>query len=150
MRTRHLWTLVIGVTFACTGGEEGETATEEPAVDSVAMAAEVYDPTVFDTLSWESSEATVERGGVVFSYSCARCHGAQGYGDAGFVTQGDTLKPPSFHQSEWRFADDPEGLREMVFTGGEGGMPHWGLEGLSYRDVDAVTTYILERLRGSG
>ncbi|MEB3323348.1 MAG: c-type cytochrome [Synechococcaceae cyanobacterium] len=138
------------MTFACAGGEEPEPEPEVTAGDSVTMAAEAFDASVFDTLSWESSEAAAERGGVVFSYSCARCHGMQGYGDGGFVSRGDTLKPPSFHQTEWRFADDPAGLREMIFTGGVGGMPHWGLEGLGYRDVDAVTSYILQGLRGAG
>jgi mono/diheme cytochrome c family protein len=148
MRIRHLLTLGVGVTIACTGGGEGEPETETPAVDSTAMAADAFDPAVFDTLTWESTDAAIERGGVVFSYSCARCHGVQGYGDGGFVADGDTLRPPSFHQSEWQFADDPAALRAMIFVGGENGMPHWGLEGLKYRDVDAVTHYILEDLRG--
>ena len=39
-----------------------------------------------------------------------------------------------------------DGLREFIYTGAEGGMPHWGLEGLKYRDVDAVARFILDRL----
>ena len=86
------------------------------------------------------------RGSVVFQYSCAKCHGSQGYGDGLFVTRGDTLRPPSFHTEDWRFQDDLEGLRRHVYTGTEGGMPHWGMEGLKYRDIDAVAQFILDRL----
>lgn len=150
MRTRHLWTLAVVVAVAgCGGAEEAETRSDpDVAVDSVTMAAEAFDPTVFDTLTWESEQEAVERGGVVFTYSCAKCHGPRGFGDGGFVRQGDTLRPPSFHQASWEYAQNPGELRKMIFTGGEGGMPHWGLEGLQYRDVDAVATFILEGMRG--
>ncbi|MGD2067652.1 MAG: cytochrome c [Gemmatimonadota bacterium] len=150
MRTRRLWPLMVAVATACTGGDQDGTEAEIPAVDSTAMAAEAFDPAGFDTVSWESSEAAIARGGVVYSYSCARCHGLKGFGDGGFVRNGEVLTPPSFHQANWEYADDPAALREMIFTGGENGMPHWGLEGLKYRDVDAVARYILENLRAGG
>lgn len=149
MRTRDLWPLLALATVACSDGDQAELQGE-PAVDSVALAAEMLDPAGFDTISWESPDAAAERGGIVFAYSCAKCHGLKGFGDAGFVHGGDTLRPPSFHQAGWEYAGDLEGLREVVFTGGEGGMPHWGLEGLKYRDVDAVARYILGDLRGGG
>jgi mono/diheme cytochrome c family protein len=127
-----------------------ESPPEEPqeptAADTVAMAMAAYDPAGFDSISWDTPEDAVVRGSVVFQYSCAKCHGSQGLGDGGFVTQGDTLTPPAFNSEGWPFRDNLEGLRQHVFTGTEGGMPHWGLEGLKYRDVDAVARFVLDRL----
>ena len=146
MRPRQMWLALATVAIAC-GGESVPEEAAPTAADSVVIASGMYDPANFDTVRWESQEARLERGSVVFNFSCARCHGPTGAGDAGFVTRGDTLKPPSFLADDWGFAGDRDGIRAKIFTGAEGGMPHWGLEGLQYRDVDAVTTYILEELR---
>jgi mono/diheme cytochrome c family protein len=147
MRLWQIWPALAAVTVGCSGESVPEEAGPTGA-DSVIMAADMYEPANFDTVMWDSQEARLERGSLVFNFSCARCHGPGGAGDGGFVTAGDTLHPPSFLAEDWSFADDRDGLRAKVFTGAEGGMPHWGLEGLRYRDVDAVTTYILEGLRG--
>ncbi|UCG88417.1 MAG: hypothetical protein JSW71_07710 [Gemmatimonadota bacterium] len=47
-----------------------------------------YDTSVFDTLTWESEEARLERGSVVWNHSCARCHGydAEGNGEMAQAT----------------------------------------------------------------
>jgi mono/diheme cytochrome c family protein len=133
-------------------GESGprEDPASEAAIDSVDMAMEVYDAAMFDTISWDSAGAAVERGRVVFSFSCQKCHGHTGRGDAGFVSQSDTLTPPSFIDPEWRFAGDKEGIREQVFVGTAEGMPHWGMVGLKPRDIDAVATFVLRGLRSEG
>lgn len=139
-----------GTTFlfaACGGGEPAETEAETPtATDSIQTAMSQFDPAAFDTITWESHNDAVVRGSVVFSYSCARCHGRYGEGDGGFVTQGDTLQPPDLTVADWRFAEDLEALREFIYVGAEGGMPHWGLEGLKYKDVDAVAKFIQDGL----
>ncbi|HEX9885193.1 MAG TPA: c-type cytochrome [Longimicrobiales bacterium] len=115
------------------------------------MAVEQFDAAGFDTIQWTTVEDATVRGSVVFNYSCVRCHGEQGYGDAGFVTQGDTLRPPSFHDAEWALAGDFFGLRQRIYTGTENGMPHWGLAGLKYRDIDAVARFILvDLVNGAG
>lgn len=145
MRTRDLWPLLVLVAVACAAEDE-----PEPTMDPATLAAEAFDPAGFDTISWESSDEATERGGIVYQYSCVKCHGPGGFGDGGFVQNGVTLRPPSFHQTGWEYAGDLEGLRRMIFTGREGGMPHWGLEGLKYRDVDAVSHYILGDLRSDG
>lgn len=131
---------------ACGGGESAPEPQDPTAEDTVAQAMAAYEPAAFDTIAWETDDDAVVRGSVVFSYSCKKCHGTQGYGDGGFVTQGDTLTPPSFHDEDWRFRDDLEGIREQVFIGTTQGMPHWGLENLSYRDIDAVARFIQDRL----
>jgi mono/diheme cytochrome c family protein len=140
-----LWSLA-----ACGGGEPPASETALPsAADTVETALALYDAAAFDTITWESPGEAVVRGSVVFSYSCRKCHGSQGYGDGGFVTQGDTIRPPDFHQPDWRFTTDLDGLRRQIFTGTAEGMPHWGLEGLKHRDIDAVARFIQDRLTGT-
>jgi mono/diheme cytochrome c family protein len=136
---------------AC-GGEPPPPPAEEPPPtvtreDSANMVAAAYDSTVFDTLQWQSEDAALERGGLVYRVSCSTCHGEGGRGDRGFVFQGDTLRPPSFVEPNWTYAADLPGLRRRIFTGSIVGMPYWGLVGLTYKDVDAVARYITAVLR---
>lgn len=138
--------------LAFSGCAPGEPAEDEAAADtaaaSMAQAEEAFDPAVFDTITWESEEAVLARGQVVYRFSCQRCHGERGLGDAGFVRGGDTLRPPSFREPDWDLAGDKSGVIEQVFVGTLEGMPHWGLAGLGARDIDAVATYIVEGFRG--
>jgi mono/diheme cytochrome c family protein len=150
-----LLTLVlIPAAGACGGPDEAELAAEAEAAltaahaDSVMLAESMYDPAVFDTIGWDTPEAALDRGEVVWAVSCMKCHGLTGAGEGGAVVRGDTIRPPSFLADDWRFADDQEGLRRQVFTGTAEGMPHWGFYGLKYRDIDAVATYIRGELRG--
>lgn len=137
--------VVVLVASACAPGEPTEDeAAADTAGASMVAAQEAYDPAAFDTITWETPEAALERGEVVYRFSCLRCHGDRGLGDAGFVRGGDTLRPPSFREPDWRLADDKAGIREQVFVGTLEGMPHWGLAGLGPKDIDAVATYILE------
>ena len=39
------------------------------------------------------------------------------------------------------------GLRQYIYSGSVAGMPYWGLAGVSYRDLDAVSDYIVQVLR---
>ena len=145
MYGRRLGSILLVGVVACTGQPAEEPQAEGPtAADSVVMAEEQFEEAGFDTIQWDAPEEAVVRGSVVFSYSCARCHGGQGFGDGGFVTQGDTLRPPSFHEVDWAYADDVVALRKLVYTGSENGMPHYGLAGLKYRDIDAVARFIME------
>lgn len=137
--------VVLGLS-ACGGGDAPPAEAPPSAADTVATALAQFDAAAFDTVAWESPGEAVVRGSVVFSYSCRKCHGTQGYGDGGFVTQGDTVRPPSFHDVDWQYRTDLEGLRRHIFTGTAEGMPHWGLEGLKYRDIDAVARFIQDRL----
>jgi len=150
MRTTFALSVLSLLMFGCGPSPEereaeAETMRQQAQADSVMLAEEMYDPAAFDTISWETEEAELERGGVVFSYSCRKCHGEGGAGDGGFVQRGDTLRPPSFLAEEWEL--DREMIRQRVFAGTAEGMPHWGFYGLNYRDIDAVATYILEELR---
>ena len=147
---RSIPTLMFFAWLAACGGEPPvqEVVQEGPSrADSVQLAAEAFNLAAFDTISWETPQAAVERGGLVFRISCTKCHGDGGRGNGNFVMGGDTLRPPSFLTADWRYANDPEGLRRAIFTGNVAGMPYWGLVGLKYRDVDAVARYIVDFLR---
>ncbi len=150
MRNRVPVVFLAVVLTGCSSAADDAPAvadSTEAHADSVMLAEAMYDPAAFDTITWESRDAALQRGSVVFSFSCQKCHGPTGAGDGGFVRGGDTLRPPSFLARDWRFAEDREGLRKQVFTGTARGMPHWGFYGLKYRDIDAVATYIQEWLR---
>lgn len=143
----------LAATLAVTGCSQSEPAEDEAAQDtaatSMAQAVEAYDPSAFDTVTWESEQAAVERGQVVYRFSCMKCHGERGLGDAAFVRGGDTLRPPSFREPDWPYAGDKDGIRRQIFVGTAEGMPHWGLSGLGPKDIDAVATYIMKGF-GSG
>lgn len=140
--------VLLPVLAACSGGgAPGGGEEVSGAADSVALAAELYDPATFDTIEWVADSAALNRGAVVWTYSCQKCHGPTGQGDGGFVMDGDTLRPPSFQAEDWEFASDADALRRQIFQGTTEGMPHWGLVGLKARDIDAVTRYIQEVLR---
>ena len=153
MATRGTIAAVLILLAACGPTEEERRALEEAsrieaAADTVAQAEGLYDAAAFDSIAWAHPDSAIARGGIVFRYSCAKCHGDAGDGNGEFVMRGDTLHPPSFLTGDWRFRDDHEGLRHQIFVGTVNNMPHWGLEGLKPRDIDAVATYIREGLRG--
>lgn len=138
---------VLVMLAACGGGEEEQAVGGDPQGDTIAMGEQLFSEAMFDTIQWEADSVAIERGAVVWSFSCSKCHGPRGWGDGGFVQQGDTIRPPSFVTADFRFADDREEMRRFIFVGGREGMPHWGMAGLKPRDIDAVTLYIERVLR---
>jgi mono/diheme cytochrome c family protein len=133
---------------ACSGEALQEEVVEGPSrADSVGIAQASFDAVVFDTIAWETEQAALDRGALVYRISCSKCHGDGGRGNGNFAIGADTLRPPSFLTTDWRFAEDGVGLREAIYTGNVAGMPYWGLVGLKYRDIDAVANYIVGYLR---
>jgi len=146
-----LSSVVIAFTLACGGGEEAAPVDDAAAVqaaraDSVVEAEAQYDPAAFDTIAWASEAEAWERGGVVFAYSCVKCHGADGTG-AGELALQHELEVPSLVAEDWDYAGDVPAIRHRVYVGHESEMPSWGLYGLKYRDIDAVSSYIDEVIR---
>ena len=157
MRPRwHLLTLLL-VPVACSSSEDRAEAAQaalaaehdRAVADTLVMAEAQFEAAAFDSVTWADTGEAVARGEVVFSYSCRKCHGQVGDGTGGFVAQGDTLRPPTLLAEDWRFRLDHEGLRRQIFVGTSNGMPHWGLEGLKPRDIDAVANYIRLSLRSA-
>ena len=147
---RLIPTLVVITWLGACGGEppaQEEVPQGPTRADSVGLAIAAFDAAAFDTVSWETPQEALERGGLVFRISCSKCHGDGGRGNGNFVIQGDTLHPPSFLAADWHLADNPVGLRQAIYSGNVAGMPYWGLVGLKYRDVDAVAQYIVDFLR---
>lgn len=133
---------------ACEPAPAPQVQQQGPSrADSVGMAMQAFDASVFDTIAWETQEARASRGGLVFRISCQKCHGEHGAGDGGFALDGETLQPPSFLAPEWGFATEPMALRRYIFSGNVAGMPYWGLVGLKYRDIDAVAYFLEGPLR---
>lgn len=130
--------LFLGLT-ACDSQEEAPRLTD---AEETEVAGEQYDPAAYDTVQWESESAAIDRGRNIFLWACADCHGEEGRGDAGRVIDGDTVRPPTFHQEDWPYADDPDALHRKVFVGNSLGMPHWGLRQMRPRDIVAVERYI--------
>lgn len=139
-----LTAVLLVAAWGCSGEAGREGATDAP--DSAALAGARFDATAFDTIQWKDRNAALERGGVVWRFSCAKCHGTDGRG-GGEVATALKLEVPSIVGAEWRLASDVEGLRRQIFVGTNAGMPNWGLHGLKYRDIDAVATYMIHGLR---
>ncbi len=140
---------IIASVVACASEEtpaEREEAMRQARADSVAMAEELFDPAVFDTLTWESDEARLQRGGLVWRSSCEKCHGGRGAGDGAGAEQFE-IQVPTFLTDDWAYAGDLDGIRKRIFVGHASGMPNWGLHGLKYRDVDAVAGYVNQVVR---
>lgn len=134
-----LGVVALVATVACETQEQEQPPTQQ---QEVSQASERFDPAMFDTVSWASDSAAVARGRDIFKWACAECHGPEGLGDGGRVIDGDTIRPPSFRQEDWLYADNPDALHEKVFVGNTLGMPHWGLRQMRPRDIVAVEEYI--------
>ena len=147
MKHNHLLLIAVFALSACNEVPEPPVAGSA-TLDTLAAAEAQFAETVFDTIGWPTDSAAVGRGAVVWKVGCVQCHGAEGRGDAGYVTeQGDTLRPRSFVAADWSLAQNPGEIRRKVYVGNALGMPHWGLRHLAPRDIDAVTEYITKRLR---
>ncbi len=151
MRCRLIPVLAALAFFGAIGCQRGESEAEIQArkdsaqADSVQMAEGMYDASAFDTITWESPQARLERGAVVYRSSCGKCHGPNGGGNGELALQ-HQIEVPSFLVPDWQYAGDVAAIRHATFVGHTGEMPEWGLVGLKYKDVDAVAGYIAQTL----
>jgi mono/diheme cytochrome c family protein len=120
---------------------------EPPDRDDQILDADVtYSPALFDTIAWPTDSIRALDGNVVFSTYCRNCHGTLGKGATEYAAERD-LEVPSIVAEKWRFEASPDSVRHKVFVGHTRGMPTWGVAGLTPREIDAVTHYILDVLR---
>lgn len=134
--------LLVGVTGAC-----AEHEFEPPDRDArIARADSQFQPERFDTVTWATDSLRAMAGNVVFSASCRNCHGPLGQGGTEYAAQRD-LDVPSLVAPDWRYAGQPDSVRHRIFVGHIEGMPTWGIAGLTDREIDAVTYYLMEVLR---
>jgi mono/diheme cytochrome c family protein len=112
----------------------------------LADAETRYDAVVWDTISWESGQQRALEGNGVYAAQCRNCHGPVGRGGTEYAASRG-LEVPSLVEAEWSMAGQIDSLRHRVFVGHLGGMPTWGVAGISEREIDAVSYYVLEDLR---
>jgi len=112
----------------------------------VAEAARQFSMAVFDSVTWESQEQRSLDGNVVYSTYCRNCHGPLGRGGTEYARVRD-LDVPSLVEPDWRFAQARDSILHEIFVGHSAGMPTWGVAGISPREMDGVTYYVLYTLR---
>jgi len=83
--------------------------------------------------------ADPNRGEVLFSQQCARCHGSKGKGD-GPMAAGLPKPPRDLTLGGWTKATDPLKLKESLLTGIDGVHPSFKQQ-LSNRDIDNLVAY---------
>jgi mono/diheme cytochrome c family protein len=111
----------------------------------VEEAATLLTPEMFDTITWSSVEDRAFAGNNVYAARCRSCHGYLGEAGTDYARESD-LEVPSLVRPEWPYADI-ETVRRVIFTGHPGGMPTWGVAGITPREIDAVAYYIVYVLR---
>lgn len=115
---------------------------EEQIVEAAASYAEAR----FDTIAWPTDSIRALEGNVAYSTYCRNCHGSLGEGGTEYAAQRD-LEVPSLVAEDWRFEAQPDSVRRTIFVGHVEGMPTWGVAGLTLREIDAVSFYLLDVLR---
>ncbi|HEY0304363.1 MAG TPA: c-type cytochrome [Longimicrobiales bacterium] len=134
---------IVMVGAGCKGHEFHPPSQEE----RVAQADSLYATMRFDTVHWASDSARLAMGNEVYAAKCDKCHGPTGEGGTEYA-QSQHLEPKSLVRSDWEYGDDREAVRRRIFTGHPAGMPTWGVgKDITPREIDAVTSYIMERLR---
>ncbi len=143
MKTAKTAGTIATILVAASCGHEFEPPDREARV---AEAAERFAAVSFDTVTWESDDERALVGNEFYAARCRDCHGTLGRGATPYAAERD-LEVPSLVEGEWRFANRPDSVRFQVYVGHAAGMPNWGVANATLRQIDAVTFYILERLR---
>ena len=124
------------------GGHEFDPPDRSARVDA---AAATYDAATFDSVSWQNDSVRALQGNTVYAEMCRRCHGTLGMGDTDYARERG-LEIPSLVEPQWALAD-LDSLRKVIYVGHEEGMPIFGAEGISPREIDGAAYYVLEVLR---
>jgi len=139
--------LMAMVSIAAVSACKNEHRFEPPdRGERVREAAMLYLPSLFDTITWASDSVRALDGNAVYAAKCRRCHGTLGEGDTDYAKERD-LEVPSLVERDWPFAASLDSVRHTVFTGHAQGMPTFGVAGITLREIDAASYYLLYRLR---
>jgi mono/diheme cytochrome c family protein len=111
----------------------------------VQEAAAQLTPETFDTVTWATSDERAFEGNNAYAAHCRSCHGPVGEGGTEYAQQRG-VDVPSLVRPDWPY-EDVAGLRTTIYTGHPGGMPTWGVAGISPREIDAAAYYIQHVLR---
>jgi mono/diheme cytochrome c family protein len=112
----------------------------------VEAAEQEFSAIAFDTIRWESDQVRLVEGNAVYAAKCRKCHGPLGEGNTDYARQ-QKLNPPSLVAPDWPYAGSIDSVRHRTFVGHEAGMPTFGVAGITPREIDAVSHYILVQLR---
>ena len=135
--------LVVLTAGACSKHEYEPEGNREARLQD---AEERYAEVVWDTIAWEGEGQRELAGNGVYAARCRNCHGTLGEGATEYgASRG--LEVPSLVEPEWEMAGRIDLVRHRVFVGHAGGMPIWGVAGLTEREIDAVAYYVVESLR---
>lgn len=142
-RVAFIASVVLAASFTACGEKTFDPPDREARV---AAAEERFEEVVFDTLTWEDSDERGFIGNAIYASRCRDCHGTLGRGSTEYA-QSRGLDVPSLVEPDWRMASSIDSVRHRVFVGHAAGMPTWGVAGITNREIDAVSFYLLEQLR---
>ncbi len=89
---------------------------------------------IVDLSGREADAEAVARAAPLFAQQCASCHGVDGTGDQ---LQG----APDLTDALWLYGGDPETIRQTIYYGRAGVMPHW-TERLNEAQITALAVYV--------
>lgn len=144
MRTRAVW-LALAVGVALGACEKHEFEPPDRGLQ-VGQADSLFTTALFDSIAWPSDSARAFEGNNVFAAHCRKCHGPTGQGGTAYARQRE-LEVPSLVRADWEHGRDVETVRRRIFTGHPAGMPTFGVAGITLREIDAVSYYIMAELR---
>ena len=142
---RVLMLMAMSVSALAAGckGHEFEPPDRE---GQVQQAETRFDLASFDSVGWASDSVRSLQGNVVWATYCRNCHGSFGRGATDYAV-GRGLEVPSLVEPGWRFEGQRDSVLHRIFVGHARGMPTWGVAGITPREMDAVSHYLLAVLR---
>ena len=146
MKTTSGSVLLLAIAVATTACAEHEYEPEGNHEARLEDAETRFAAVVWDTISWDDDAQRGLEGNAVFAAECRNCHGPLGRGGTEYAASRG-IDVPSLVEPEWSMAGQIDSVRHRVFVGHMGGMPTWGVAGISLREIDAVAFYVLEELR---
>jgi mono/diheme cytochrome c family protein len=140
--------VVVSLTIGVVAVAACEKPKFEPPdrAEQVAEAEEDFSFALFDTVTWATDSIRGLEGNVVYSTYCRNCHGSLGAGSTAYAEERG-LSVPSLVAESWRYEENRDSVLHRIFVGHVQGMPTWGVAGISPREMDAVTHYIMDVLR---